>query len=113
VPRSTGLAATRFKQAAFVVTVSGGGLSSDRAELLDSEWELEKAGFPVSVRRETIAFQTAKNLYMRTGSGWDDYAARRAHARPLAWFAIAGNRSRRRGDRGSRQLGSGSTDLLL
>ena len=27
---------------------------------------------------------------MRTGTGWDDYAARRAHARPLAWFALPG-----------------------
>ena len=84
------LAATRFKPSAFVVTVSGGGLSPDKAELLDSEWELEKAGFSESERREAIEFQTAKNLYMRTGSGWDDYAARRAHARPLAWFALPG-----------------------
>jgi pimeloyl-ACP methyl ester carboxylesterase len=84
------LAATRFKEAAFVVAVSGGGLSPERAELLDSEWELEKAGFPDSVRKQAIEFQTAKNVYMRTGSGWDEYAARRAHARPLAWFALPG-----------------------
>jgi pimeloyl-ACP methyl ester carboxylesterase len=86
------LAAVRFGAAAFVMTLSGGGLTPEHGELLDSQWELRKAGFTEAAIREAVAFQTAKNQFMRTGSGWEDYAARRARAtQPRApWFAHPG-----------------------
>ena len=64
----------------------------DFPELLDSEWELEKAGFTDRDIRDALAFQRAKNAFMRVGSGWDDYAARRSRAlQPRApWYALPG-----------------------
>ena len=86
------LAATRFGSAAFVVTLSGGGMSPDQGELVDTEWELRKAKLPDSEISEAIAFQTARNLFMRTGNGWDDYLARRTRATqpPARWYAFPG-----------------------
>jgi pimeloyl-ACP methyl ester carboxylesterase len=86
------LAAVRFGGAAFVMTLSGGGLTPAEGELLDSEWELKKAGFADADIRDAVAFQNAKNEFMRSGSGWDEYAARRARAiQPrAAWYAHPG-----------------------
>jgi uncharacterized protein len=86
------LAAVRSKVAAFVMILSGGGLTPAEGELLDSEWELQKAGFPDRDIRDALAFQRAKNDFMRSGSGWEDYAARRTRAlQPRApWYALPG-----------------------
>jgi pimeloyl-ACP methyl ester carboxylesterase len=86
------LAAVRSKDAAFVMTLSGGGLTPAEGELLDSEWELQKAGFTDRDIRDALAFQRAKNDFMRSGSGWEDYAARRSRAlQPRApWYALPG-----------------------
>ena len=86
------LAAVRSKDAAFVVTLSGGGLTPAEGELLDSEWELQKAGLADGDIRDALAFQSAKNSFMRSGSGWEDYAARRTRAlQPRApWYALPG-----------------------
>jgi pimeloyl-ACP methyl ester carboxylesterase len=83
------LAATRFGSTAFVMTLSGGGVTPAEGELLDSEWELKKAGFADADIRDAIAFQNAKNEFMRSGSGWEDYANRRARATQprAAWYA--------------------------
>lgn len=86
------LAAVRFGSAAFVVSLSGGGLTPAEGELLDSEWELKKARFADADIRDALAFQNAKNQFMRSGSGWEEYAARRARAiQPrAAWYAHPG-----------------------
>jgi pimeloyl-ACP methyl ester carboxylesterase len=86
------LAAVRFGRAAFVMTLSGGGLTPAEGELLDSEWELKKAGFTDADIRDALAFQNAKNAFMRSGARWEDYASLRARAtQPRAlWFALPG-----------------------
>ena len=86
------LAAVRSKDAAFVMTLSGGGLTPAEGELLDSEWELQKAGFTDHDIRDALTFQRAKNDFMRSGSGWEDYTGRRARAlQPRApWYALPG-----------------------
>ncbi|MCY3971312.1 MAG: alpha/beta fold hydrolase [Acidobacteria bacterium] len=88
------LAAVRMTSAAFVVTLSGGGLTPERGELLDSEWELRRAGFPDQLVEEAIEFQLAKNRFMRTGSesDWEEYAVLRARAAELRppWYLWPG-----------------------
>jgi pimeloyl-ACP methyl ester carboxylesterase len=86
------LAAVRSRDAAFVITLSGGGLTPAEGELLDSEWELHKAGFTEAEIREALGFQRAKNDFLQSGSEWTDYAARRARAlQPRAsWYALPG-----------------------
>jgi pimeloyl-ACP methyl ester carboxylesterase len=74
------------------MTLSGGGLTPAEGELLDSEWELRKAGFSEAEIADALAFQTAKNTFMRVGAGWEDYAARRTRAtQPRApWYGLPG-----------------------
>jgi uncharacterized protein len=86
------LAAVRFGSAALVMILSGGGLTPAEGELVDSEWELKKAGLADAEIRDALAFQTAKNQFMRSGSGWEDYGARRARAiqSRAAWYAHPG-----------------------
>jgi pimeloyl-ACP methyl ester carboxylesterase len=84
------LAAVRFSAAAFVMTLSGGGLTPAEQELADSEYEMGKARFSNEEIREALAFQTAKNDFMRTGTGWEDYIDRRMRARSKPWFGLAG-----------------------
>lgn len=86
------LAAVRFGSAAFVMTLSGGGLTPAQGELLDSEWELTKVAAPAAAIREAIAFQSARNQFMQSGAGWEEYAERRARAmQPRAlWYAHPG-----------------------
>lgn len=84
------LAAVRFPAAAFVVALSGGGLTPAQQELADSEYEMRAAGFSNEEVREALAFQTAKNDFMRTGAGWEDYFDRRTRAKPKPWYGLAG-----------------------
>ena len=84
------LAALRFPRAAFVMTLSGGGLSPAEAEIFDSEYEMRKARYGEEDIRDAMAFQTAKNQYWRTGSGWTEYIERRNQIRSKPWFPLPG-----------------------
>jgi uncharacterized protein len=82
------LAASRFGHAAFVVAVSGGGLSPERQELLDTESALRDADFSAADVDEALAFQTAKNAFMRTGSKWDQYQSLRQQDKEKKWYGF-------------------------
>jgi putative intracellular protease/amidase/pimeloyl-ACP methyl ester carboxylesterase/YHS domain-containing protein len=82
------LAASRFAQAAFVVMVAGGGLTPERQELLDTEADLRAAGFAEADIAEALAFQEAKNRFMRTGEGWDEYAKLRQAGVGKKWYGF-------------------------
>jgi putative intracellular protease/amidase/pimeloyl-ACP methyl ester carboxylesterase/YHS domain-containing protein len=82
------LAAYRFGQAAFVITVAGGGLSPERQELLDTEAELRDAHFTEAEIAEALAFQKAKNRFMRTGDGWEEYAGLRQVGKDKKWYGF-------------------------
>lgn len=84
------LAGVRFPATAFVVTLSGGGLTPAQQELFNSEYAMRKTGFSGEDVREALAFQTARNEFMRTGTGWDDYLERRTRARAKPWYGLAG-----------------------
>ncbi len=84
------LAASRFGEAAFVVAASGGGLTPERQEILDTEAELRDASFSDAEVTEAVTFQTAKNTFMRTGEGWEEYQKLRRTGKGKRWFGFGG-----------------------
>jgi pimeloyl-ACP methyl ester carboxylesterase len=90
------LAASRFPDAAFAIALSGGGLSPAETELLDSEYELSKAGFTANEINDALAFQKLKNEIIASPTApvsdakWDEYARARAIAKDKKWFRQPG-----------------------
>jgi pimeloyl-ACP methyl ester carboxylesterase len=82
------LAAHRFGEAAYVVAVSGGALTPERQELLDTESELRDAKFSEADIAEALEFQNAKNSFMRTGGGWEKYQEMRRVAVGKKWYGF-------------------------
>lgn len=87
------LAASRFPDAAFAIALSGGGLSPAEQELLDSEYELAKAGYTADEVKDALAFQKLKDEIIASPSDnakWDEYAKARAIAKDKKWFRQPG-----------------------
>ncbi|HEX3247779.1 MAG TPA: alpha/beta hydrolase [Pyrinomonadaceae bacterium] len=84
------LAASRFPEAAFAVALSGGGLSPAEQELLDSAYELSKAGYTANEVQDALAFQKLKNEIIASSERWDEYARARAIAKDKKWFRHPG-----------------------
>jgi pimeloyl-ACP methyl ester carboxylesterase len=87
------LAASRFPDAAFAIALSGGGLSPAEQELLDSEYELAKAGYTASEVKDALAFQKLKNEIIASPSDnakWEEYAKARAIAKDQKWYRQPG-----------------------
>jgi len=90
------LAASRVSEAAFAITLSGGGLSPAEQELLDSEYELSKAGYTANEVNDALAFQKLKNEIIASPTSptsnakWDEYARARATAKDKKWFRHPG-----------------------
>jgi pimeloyl-ACP methyl ester carboxylesterase len=87
------LAASRFPDAAFAIALSGGGLSPAEQELLDSEYELAKAGYTASEVEDALAFQKLKNEIIASPSDnakWEEYAKARAIAKDQKWYRQPG-----------------------
>jgi uncharacterized protein len=82
------LAAYRFGPAAFVIMVSGGGLTPERQELLDTESDLRDAKFSEAEIAEALEFQKAKNAFMRTGQGWEEYQRLRQAGMKKKWYGF-------------------------
>ena len=81
------LAASRLPGTAFVIAASGGGLSPAEGELLDSEDQLHTDGrFSDVDIAEALAFQRARDRYMRTKEGWEEYAAAQKKAVERPWY---------------------------
>jgi dienelactone hydrolase len=81
------LAATRFRDAAFVIIASGGGISPAAGELLDTENQLETDGrFTPAQISQALDFQRLRDSYMRSGQGWDAYAAALKSAVKQPWW---------------------------
>ena len=84
------LAASRFPDAAFAIALSGGGLSPAEQELLDSEYELTKAGYTADEVKDALAFQKLKNEIIASHDKWDEYAKARAIAKDKKWYRQPG-----------------------
>jgi len=84
------LAAVRSGDAAFVITMSGGGLTPAQGELFDSEYQMRTAGLSEPDVQDGLTFQRTKNEYLRTGLGWDEYAAMLKQATGRPWWRLPG-----------------------
>jgi pimeloyl-ACP methyl ester carboxylesterase len=87
------LAASRMSEAAFAIAMSGGGLSPAETELLDSEFELFKAGYAANEISDALAFQKLKNEIIASPTAddkWDEYTKARAIAKDKKWFQQPG-----------------------
>jgi pimeloyl-ACP methyl ester carboxylesterase len=87
------LAASRLPEAAFAIALSGGGLSPAEQELLDSEYELTKAGYSANEVNDALAFQRLKNEIITSplsDAKWDEYAKARAVAKDKKWYRQQG-----------------------
>ncbi len=70
-----------------MIAASGGGLSPAEGELLDSEDQLHTDGrFSDVDIAEALAFQRARDRYMRTKEGWEEYAAAQKKAVERPWY---------------------------
>ena len=84
------LAASRFPDAAFAVAISGGGLTPASQELLDTEYELNKAGFSAEDVQKALAFQRLKNEIILSFEKWDQYLSMRTAVKDAAWYRVQG-----------------------
>jgi pimeloyl-ACP methyl ester carboxylesterase len=82
------LAADRFGKPAFVMGASGGGLSPDRQELLNTESSLSDANFSNVEIAQAMDFQMAKNAFMRTGKGWAAYQTLQQKDKDMRWYGF-------------------------
>ena len=84
------LAAARFADSAFAIALSGGGLSPAEQELLDTEFELQKAGYARNEIDDAVSFQKLKNEIIRANEKWDQYAKARSSAIEKKWYRVQG-----------------------
>lgn len=84
------LAAARFKDSAFAVALSGGGISPAEQELFDTEYELRKASLSEAEIKEALSFQILRNRFAQTGENWNEYQNARGQANGKKWFKFPG-----------------------
>jgi pimeloyl-ACP methyl ester carboxylesterase len=72
------IAAVRTKDIAFVVSISGAGVSPAETTLDETRNELTANGAPAAAIDNIVGLMQLQYEYARTGNGWDAYAAKRA-----------------------------------
>jgi uncharacterized protein len=71
------LAAIRAPQLAFLISVSGAGISPGETGLDHAGNEMRASGMPGERIEEVLALMRQQNEYLRTGRGWDEYIVSR------------------------------------
>ncbi len=69
------IAAVRAKDLAFLISISGAGISAAETGLDHARNEMTASGMPAAAVEQVIGLMTAQNEFARTGRGWDDYIA--------------------------------------
>jgi pimeloyl-ACP methyl ester carboxylesterase len=72
------IAATRTSDIAFLVSVSGAGVSPAETTIDETRNELAANGAPAAAIDNVVGLMKLQYDYARTGNGWDAYAAKRA-----------------------------------
>ncbi len=72
------LAAVRAKHLAFLISISGAGVTAAETTIDQTKNELRALGTPAPLVEEVVGLLTLQYQYARTGQGWDEYAATRA-----------------------------------
>lgn len=80
------LAASRSRNVALVVSVSGPGVTPAEQTLDLIEAELRTDGVPEGEVREALDLTKLAFHYGRTGTGWDEYAAALARSQGRSWL---------------------------
>jgi uncharacterized protein len=80
--------AARDPAIAFVVLISGGGMSGAEQETYRTGALMRRAGFPSDEIARAVAFQREKFSVARTGLGWEqlDSTMRRLRSDSVRWF---------------------------
>ncbi|HEU4749327.1 MAG TPA: alpha/beta fold hydrolase, partial [Gemmatimonadaceae bacterium] len=84
------LAADRIEGIAFLVLVSGGGVTPARQELYDDEVKLRARGFSAAEIKRAMSLLQRGNEYIRSqaDSDWERFQSELASARNERWFAV-------------------------
>ncbi len=81
------LAAIRAKGIAFLISISGAGVSPAETTIDEAEREMAAAGLRPEGIQRIVALMKLQYEFARTGRGWDEYAT--ARARIIAQFGSA------------------------
>jgi len=81
------LAASRSKDVAFLVIVSGGGVTPAEQELYNDEVRLRDTGFSQSQIDDALSLMKLAQELMRGRENWDRFSVAREEARKKGWFA--------------------------
>lgn len=79
-------AASRSKDVAFVIPVSGPGVSPEEQELYRAGHDLPAKGFSQDEVRDAVVFMKLKFRVARTGEGWDELEALSMNAQNERWL---------------------------
>ena len=71
------LAATRAKEMAFLISISGAGVPAAETTIDQARNEMTMTGMPSQTVDQIIALLKLQYEFARTGKGWDEYAAAR------------------------------------
>jgi dienelactone hydrolase len=71
------LAAVKAQDLAFLVSISGAGVSAAETVIDHARNEMTAAGMPASAVGRVLDLMTLQHEFARTGRGWDRYAAQR------------------------------------
>jgi pimeloyl-ACP methyl ester carboxylesterase len=71
------LAAVRAKDIAFLISVSGAGIRAAETAIDQARNEMTAGGMRPQVIEQIVGLMKLQNEYVRTGQGWDEYAAAR------------------------------------
>lgn len=82
------LAASRSKDIAFLIVVSGGGVTPAEQEVYDDEVKLRDKGYPPTEVAEAVALLRLADDVIRGRESWEKFAATRAQAQKKEWFAL-------------------------
>jgi len=72
------IAAVRSKDVAFLISISGAGVTPAETTIDQARNEMTMTGMPAATVADIVALTRLKYDFARTGSGWDAYAAARA-----------------------------------
>ena len=72
------LAAIRARDIAFLISVSGAGVSPAETTIDEAEREMAAGGLPPAGIQRIVGLMKLQYDFARTGHGWDEYAAARA-----------------------------------
>jgi pimeloyl-ACP methyl ester carboxylesterase len=72
------LAAVRAKDMAFLISISGAGVSAAETTIDQARNEMTASGMPPQVVEQIVSLMKVQYQFARTGQGWDEYATNRA-----------------------------------